>query len=64
VLATLDEVCFFEAEVGVTCGLIHCLAPSVDKQGLRRDTPETDRGGLYGSVYIINIKLLLLKPYR
>ena len=29
VLATLDEVFFFEAEVGVTCGLIHCLAPSV-----------------------------------
>ena len=27
VLATLDQVFLFEAEVGVTCGLIHCMTP-------------------------------------
>jgi hypothetical protein len=27
VLATLDQVFLFQAEVGVTCGLIHCMAP-------------------------------------
>jgi hypothetical protein len=47
VLAALDQVFFLEAEVGVTCGLIHCMTPAVDKQSARSITPEHDRDGLY-----------------
>ena len=55
---TLDQVFLFQAEVGITCGLIHCVAPAVDKQGFRSTAPESNWSRLYRRAYIINIKLL------
>jgi hypothetical protein len=57
VLLALDQVLFLEGQVGITCGLIHCMTPYRLKTP-GANAPDLSRGKLYARSYIIKIKLL------